>query len=129
MATELAQPLTLSDKIADFLAQRRIAVAGISAARETPGNMIYRKLKAAGYQVFAISPSTEAFDGDRCYADLLGIPESVDGVVIATRPALTVEIGDTEGLALKNFFRDYAKGLDAARILGARFTVDLPLAG
>lgn len=92
MATELAQPLTLSDKIADFLAQRRIAVAGISAARETPGNMIYRKLKAAGYQVFAISPSTEAFDGDRCYADLLGIPESVDGVVIATRPALTEEL-------------------------------------
>ncbi len=33
MATELAQPLTLSDKIADFLAQQRIAVAGISAAQ------------------------------------------------------------------------------------------------
>ena len=92
MATEYASVPTLSEKIDDFLAQRRIAVAGVSAARETPGNMIYRRLKTAGYQVFAISPTAETFDGDRCYPDLVAIPGEVDGVVIATRPAVTEEL-------------------------------------
>ena len=92
MATEYTHAPTLVDKINDFLEQRRIAVAGVSATRETPGNMIYRKLKGAGYQVFAISPSAETFDGDRSYPDLLSIPGGVDGVVIATRPAATEEL-------------------------------------
>jgi predicted CoA-binding protein len=92
VATEYATVPTLSEIIADFLAQRRIAVAGVSAARETPGNMIYRKLKSAGYQVFSVSPTAETFDGDRCYPDLLSIPGGVDGAVIATRPAVTEEL-------------------------------------
>ena len=92
MVTEHPTLSTLSEKVADFLAQRRIAVAGVSAARETPGNMIYRKLKSAGYQVFAIHPTAETFDGDRCYPDLPSIPGGVDGMVIVTRPALTEEL-------------------------------------
>lgn len=92
MATETATVPTLSEKIEDFLAQRRIAVAGVSAARETPGNMIYRKLKSAGHQVFAVSSTAETFEGDRCYPDLLSIPGGVDGVVIVTRPAVTEEL-------------------------------------
>jgi uncharacterized protein len=92
MATEQATLATLSAKVADFLAQRRIAVAGVSATRETPGNLIYRKLKTAGYQVFAVHPKAETFDSDRCYPDLRSIPGGVDGVVIATRPAVTEEL-------------------------------------
>ena len=92
MATEHTTLPTLSEKVEDFLAQRRVAIAGVSAARETPGNMIYRKLKSAGYQVFAVSPTAETFDGDRCYPDLLSIPGGVEGVVIATRPAVTEEL-------------------------------------
>jgi predicted CoA-binding protein len=92
VAMEYTTLPTLNEKVEDFLAQRRIAVAGVSAARETPGNMIYRKLKSAGYQVFAVGPSGGTFDGDRCYPDLLSIPGSVDGVVIVTRPAATEEL-------------------------------------
>lgn len=92
MTTEQATLPTLSEKVADFLAQRRIAVAGVSATRETPANMIYRKLKAAGYQVFAVSSTAKAFDGDRCYPDLMSIDGGLDGVVIATRPAVTEQL-------------------------------------
>jgi len=42
VATEHATLQTLSEKVEDFLAQRRIAIAGVSAARETPGNMMWR---------------------------------------------------------------------------------------
>ncbi|MCU0492903.1 MAG: CoA-binding protein [Chloroflexaceae bacterium] len=86
------EPATLNEKVADFLAQRRIAVAGVSARRETTGNLVYRKLKKDGHAVVAISPTTETFDGDRCYPNLAAVPEAVDGLFIATRPALTLEL-------------------------------------
>lgn len=84
-----ARPATLETKVADFLAQKRIAVAGVSETRETSANLIYRKLASAGYQVFAVNPHTSSFDGQPCYPDLTSIPNGVDGVVIVTRPAVT----------------------------------------
>lgn len=79
---------TLDDRVADFLAQRRIAVAGVSAdpARHPVGAAVYRRLKAAGHEVFAVNPNLETFEGAPCWPDLPAIPGGVDGVVIATRP-------------------------------------------
>ncbi|HZT05468.1 MAG TPA: CoA-binding protein [Chloroflexota bacterium] len=79
----------LDARIADFLAQRRIAVTGVSAKRSTTGNVIYRKLKSAGYQVFAVNPTISTFEGEVCYPDLRSIPGGVDGVVVVNRPAVT----------------------------------------
>jgi len=91
--TSVAAPLTpLTERITDFLAQRRIAVAGVSSKRELPGNLIYRKLKSTGYAVVAIHPTASSFDGDVCYPDLASAPGDIDGLVIATNPTLTVEL-------------------------------------
>jgi uncharacterized protein len=81
--------LNLDERVRDFLAHQRIAVTGVSAKRELTGNLIYRKLKSAGYQVFPVNPGTPTFDGDPCYPDLSSIPGGVDGVVIANRPEVT----------------------------------------
>ncbi len=92
MSNTSARPASLKEKIADFLAQPRIAVAGVSATRPLPGTLIYRKLKGAGHQVVAILPGATTFEGDPCYPDLTSIPGGLGGVVIATRPALTIEL-------------------------------------
>lgn len=75
----------------DFLAQKRLAVAGVSRddSRHPVGNLIYRRLKATGHEVFAVNPQMQTFEGDRCYPDLRSIPGGVDGVVIVTRPEVT----------------------------------------
>jgi predicted CoA-binding protein len=83
---------TLNEIVADFLAQKRIAVAGVSRSRHNAANMIYRKLRKTGYQVFPINPKVEIVEGDPCYADLKSVPEKTDGVVIATRPAVTEQL-------------------------------------
>ena len=85
---------TLETQVHDFLAQKRIAVAGVSRdnAHHPTGNLIYRRLKKTGHEVFAVNPNMQAFEGDRCYADLKSIPGGVDGVVIATRPETTERI-------------------------------------
>lgn len=81
-------------RVQDFLAQKRIAVAGVSRHdRHHPtGNLIYRRLKKTGHEVFAVNPNMSDFDGDRCYPNLGSIPGGVDGVVIVTRPEITQQI-------------------------------------
>ncbi len=83
---------TRNQKVTDFLAQRRIAVAGVSRARQDAANLIYRRLKARGYEVFPVNPNATVIDGDRCFPAVASIPGGVDGVVIATRPAVTETI-------------------------------------
>ncbi len=79
---------TLKEKVQDFLAQKRIAVAGVSRTPEkgTAANAIYNKLKDSGYQVFAVNPKAETVEGDKCYPDLKSISGGVDGVVVVTPP-------------------------------------------
>lgn len=85
---------TLDQKVRNFFAQRRIAVAGVSRHKQhhPSGELIYRRFKAGGHQVFAINPNMETFEGDRCYPDLRSIPGGVDAVVIITRPEVTTRI-------------------------------------
>jgi hypothetical protein len=84
----------LEAKVQDFLAQKRIAVAGVSrdSSRHPAANAIYRRLKTEGREVFAVNPNLETFEGDACYPDLKSIPGGVDGVVIVTKPETTDEI-------------------------------------
>src|SRR5262252_7871148 len=85
---------TLDTKVHDFLAQKRIAVAGVSRNnRDHPtGNLIYRRLKGTGHEVFPVNPHMQTFDGDCCYPNLQSIPGGVEGVVIVTRPEVTARI-------------------------------------
>ena len=84
----------LDTKVQDFLAQKRIAVAGVSRenSHHPTGNLIYRRLKRTGHDVFPVNPHMQTFEGDRCYPDLRSIPGGVDGVVIVTRPEVTKQI-------------------------------------
>jgi len=85
---------TLEAKVNDFLGQKRIAVAGVSRnqGHHPAANLIYRRLKTTGHDVFAVNPHMPTFDGDRCYPDVSSIPGGVDGVVIVTRPDVTERI-------------------------------------
>ncbi len=85
---------SLQAKVDDFLAQKRIAVAGVSrhAAHHPVGNLVYRRLKDTGHEVFPVNPNMNSFEGNSCFSDLKSIPGGVDGVVIITRPETTERI-------------------------------------
>jgi predicted CoA-binding protein len=77
----------IKDAASDFLAGRRIAVTGVSRDPSTHGaNVVYRRLRERGYEVFAVNPNTPDAEGDPTYPNLAAIPGGVDGVVIATAP-------------------------------------------
>ena len=72
-----------------FLANKRVAVTGVSRTPKGHGsNVVYRRLRDRGYQVFAVNPNAHEVEGDRCYQDLRSIPGGVEAVVIATRPEI-----------------------------------------
>lgn len=82
----------LDTLVQDFLAQKRIAVVGVSDKRETGCNLSYRKFKGAGYTVYAINPRLQTFEGDVCYPDLKSMPEKPDAVFVFTSPKVTEQI-------------------------------------
>jgi uncharacterized protein len=83
---------TVHDLAREFLSQKRLAVAGVSGTREVPGNSIYQLLRQRGHEMYAISPHLDTFDGDRCYPTVTALPVVPDGVVIVTRPDVTLEV-------------------------------------
>ncbi|MFZ1040718.1 MAG: CoA-binding protein [Anaerolineales bacterium] len=75
--------------VKDFLAQKKIAVVGVSNQRDTGCNSNYLKFKNAGYQVCAVHPHIHTYDGAKCYPDLKSIPEKPDAVFIFANPTVT----------------------------------------
>lgn len=72
-----------------FLANRRIAVTGVSRDPASHGgNVVYKRLRDRGYDVFAVNPNASTVEGDPSFIDLQSIPGGVDAVVIATRPSI-----------------------------------------
>lgn len=79
--------MNINDAAAEFLAQKRIAVTGVSRNPQGHGsNLVYQRLRDRGYVVFAVNPNADKVEGDRSYRDLGSIPGGVDAVVIGTRP-------------------------------------------
>ena len=80
---------TMKQAATAFLAGKRVAVTGVSRHPQNHGsNVVYRRLRQRGYQVFAVNPEASEVEGDTCYHDLASIPGGVDWVVIGTRPAI-----------------------------------------
>ena len=78
---------SINDAATAFLANRRVAVTGVSRTSQNHGsNAVYRRLRQRGYEVFAVNPNARQVEGDPAYPDLTSIPGGVDAVVIATRP-------------------------------------------
>ena len=79
----------IKEAAAEFLASRRVAVTGVSRQAQDHGaNVVYKRLRERGYDVFAVNPNADEVEGDRCYHDLRSIPGGVEAVVIGTRPEI-----------------------------------------
>ena len=78
---------TVKEAASEFLANKRIAVTGVSRTpKEHGSNTVYKRLRDRGYEVFAVNPNADQVEGARSYRDLTSIPGGVDAVVIATAP-------------------------------------------
>jgi predicted CoA-binding protein len=82
----------LDNLVQEFLAQKRIAVVGVSDKRDTGCNLAYKKFRDNGYQVYAVNPRLTSYEGQACYPDLRSIPGKVDAVFVLASPRVTDQI-------------------------------------
>jgi predicted CoA-binding protein len=89
--TDAARPVQTvargdDDEMRRILASARtIAVVGLSARPERPAHSVPAYLQRQGYRILPVNPTLEHALGERAYADLLSVPESVDVVEIFRR--------------------------------------------
>jgi predicted CoA-binding protein len=112
--------VNIPDPVAEFLRGKRIVVAGVSRQTGQAANAVYRKLLNAGYDALPVNPNTSTVEGVRCYPDLGSIPGAIDGVVIATHPAVSAELvrqcGE-RGVGRVWFHRSFGQGSVSAEAI------------
>jgi uncharacterized protein len=83
---------SINSAAAAFLANKRVAVTGVSRHAENHGsNAVYRRLRERGYAVVAVNPNASEVEGDPSYPDLKSVPGEIQAVVIATRPEFAID--------------------------------------
>lgn len=80
------------ENVARFLAERRIAIVGVSRQSSSAANAVFKKLKTGGYDVVPVNPNATEVEGATCYPDLKAIPGEIGGVVIATHPDVSADV-------------------------------------
>jgi predicted CoA-binding protein len=103
---------SVKEAASSFLANKRVAVTGVSRTPKTHGsNTVYRRLRGRGYDVFAVNPNANEVEGDRCYQDLRSIPGGVDAVVIGTRPEIAEDtMRECAELGIKHVWMHWGGG-------------------
>ncbi len=82
----------LPSNVAEFLAGKRFAVAGVSRQPQQAANAIYRKMCNSGFEVLPVNPNAAEIEGVRCYPNLASVSGSIHGVVVATHPRNALDI-------------------------------------
>ena len=82
----------MNERVAGFVQSRSIAVVGVSSSRMKFGSIAYKTLKKNGYNVYAVNPSLETFQGDKCYRNLAEVPSGVEAAVVAIKPASAADL-------------------------------------
>jgi len=82
----------VAELITDFLRGRRIAVAGVSRGTGGAANLVFRRLRDSGYEVFPVNPNATEVEGAKCFPNLKSVPGELDGIVVATHPDVSVHV-------------------------------------
>jgi uncharacterized protein len=99
--------------VAEFLAGKRIAVAGVSRSRSAPANAIFRRLRQCGHEVIPINPNAKELEGARAYPDLASAPGPIHALMVATHPQVaTALVLEAAGLGIRHiwFHRSLGQG-------------------
>jgi hypothetical protein len=80
------------EAIEDFLAQKRIAMVGISREPRSFSVTLFEELCRRGYDVVPVNPKTPNVLGNRCFARVQDIQPPVEGALLMTSPEVTDRI-------------------------------------
>jgi uncharacterized protein len=74
--------VTHREYIADFLAQKRIALVGVSRDEKAYSRTLLRELLNHGYDALPVNPLTAEMDGKACVSSVARLSPQPDGVLL-----------------------------------------------
>ena len=80
---------TSLETIEDFLAQKRIAIVGVSRNPKELSASLFQEFTQRGYDVVPVNPKTPEVLGKPCFARVQDIQPPVDAVLLMTSPEVT----------------------------------------
>src|SRR5579864_3899245 len=75
--------------IENFLAQKRIAMVGISRDPASDSAKLFEELCRRGYDMVPVNPNTAEVQGHRCFARVQDIQPPVEAALLMTTPEVT----------------------------------------
>lgn len=80
------------DDTRKFMAQKNMAIAGVSKNAKKFGNAIFKELKSKEYNLFPVHPNMDSLQGRACYQNVASLPEDVTALIICTKPENTFDL-------------------------------------
>jgi len=78
--------------IRDFLAEKTLAVVGLSRDEKSFSAAAAKELRTKGYKLYAVNPNAASIGGEKCYPGLAALPGKVGGVLVFTPPSQTEKV-------------------------------------
>jgi len=75
--------------INEFLAQKRVAMIGMSRRRSDFSFMLFEEMCRRGYDVVPVNPKASELFGRRCFARVQDVQPPVEAVLLMTSPEVT----------------------------------------
>ena len=111
--------------IEDFLAQKRIAMVGISREPRNFSVLLFEELCRRGYDVVPVNPHIPNVLGHRCFARLQDIQPPVESALLMTSPTVTETVVlDCAAAGIKRVWMYRAAGDGAVSAKAVAFCQD-----
>ena len=85
----MQSPTPSLETIEDFLAQRRIAMIGVSRNPKDLSSMLFEELRKRGYDMVPVNPKAGQVLGQACFARVQEIQPPVDAALLMTNAEVT----------------------------------------
>jgi predicted CoA-binding protein len=108
--------------IKDFLAQKRVAIVGVSRDPQHFTRAVYSEFVKRGYEVVPINPAVNEIDGAPCFHRVQDVPGQVDGALIMTPATQTDQIvHDCADVGIKRVWLHRGEGIGAVTASAVEF--------
>lgn len=76
--------MSKKENIEKFLADKKMAIAGVSANPKKFGYIIFKELREKGFDICPVNPKVDEIDGVKCYQKVSDIPDEYKKLFIVT---------------------------------------------
>ena len=84
--------MTTPASVEGFLAEKTLAIAGVSRSGKGFGNSVLKDLTGKGYEVHPVHSETDEVSGFRCFRTIADLPKKVGGLVLVVPPDQTEKL-------------------------------------